>query len=231
MNGLHVVIKGELYQYGLEWFSDISGCAAIEHKFGLVQKERPHYHIWLPSSYSVSNTKKALREFYDTKQEGLKWNTHANAYYTVKEHGDFDKWLNYAWSKDECKEPSVGIWNVGCEKPLPKPTPINELVYAKASDVPESKPIPAKRKKEPTKMEQFYLYCKSYFDEFPMKDISRDEILKLLLSWSKGGMNKFRVYEFVHYATYRLLAEGGEKTSKAFESFESRILDEWSRMF
>lgn len=238
MNGLHVVIKGVLFQHGIDWFKDISGCVVVKHQFGLVQKERPHYHIWLPDTYDVVSTKKSLREYYDTKEKDLKWNTFANSYYTVKEHDNFDKWWAYTY-KENCKEPDLVLWNASSERPITTPSnlvvlhgPSDEFFEPVTEALSVSKPVaPKPRKKEPTKIEAFFNYCEKYYKDNPSESISRHDVLELLLSWSKGGMNKFRVYEFVQYATFRLLSEGGEKTHQAFLDFKSRTLDEWSRMF
>jgi len=215
---VHVVIKGRLHELGYTYFQDISGCVIVEHKVGLVQKERPHYHIWLPGVPDVRSTKNALRAHYDTLDSNLKWNTHANAYYTVKEHNDFDAWLNYAWTNADCKLPELVLWNL----PDPRPVrPFDELIlpaqdggiagptnYVVATEV-ASQP----RKKQKTsedKFNDFCNYCKSYYDENKDENIEDFKVKELLWSYSKGRFNRFRAAEYVYGVLYELTKSSGD---------------------
>lgn len=196
--GLHVVIKGLLHPAGTEWFKDISGCCIGQHKEGLTQKERPHYHIWLPNTYTVKNVKADLRKYYDTLIPDLKWNTHANAYYTVKDHDSFQNWKEYVFNPDlaECKKPTVELWN--SLEPRPIISDINDLVFELPHD--ESKVVKKEVSKRANASVRFLEFCRK-------EDITHPtirEVTQLWVEWTKGSYELRNVTAPIRHVFYIL---------------------------
>lgn len=202
---LHVVIKGVLHDCQLPTtISDLSGAVVVEHKYGLVQKERPHYHCWIPGVPSISRFKAELREYYDGLISDLKWNTHANAYWTVKEHGSFKSWLKYVLY-DDCKSPSVIVWNRSDPRPeLPDlARSIDELIIPAnvVTEVPITTALPgiSRSKKDPC-----YKRFLGYLNSENVKNPSLDECLEYWFDWTAGNYELRNVSGPVRHAYYML---------------------------
>lgn len=227
MDGIHVTIKGILHQYGIEYFTNIEGCVIVEHKEGLIQKERPHYHIWLPSSHTIDSTKRALRSYYDTKTSELKWNTHANAYYSVTPHDNFQKWIDYTIDpeKSQVKKPSIQLWNRS--EPRPEVRIIDNLVLPGLSIV--SPPVATTVKKHQNtldKQAKFYNFVKEYVSENPQEVLGYTDITGLLYEYSKGGFNEMAAPQYIEFAMYHYLKDSGDtiKSEEVKHSWTTRVM-------
>lgn len=211
-----MVIKGILHTIGSDYFNDISGCAVVQHMHGLVQKERPHYHIWLPSGYNVNSTKKLLRDYYDSKIADLKWNTHANAYYTVKEHDSIEKWLEYVIdpAKADCKKPEILCWNIS-DRSRPVVRSLDELILPDLSGSESKVTVVSARKHITTqdKQAKFYKYVKEFYELSPGHAVDHVVISDLLYEYSTGGFNVNAAPQYIEYALYHQLKAMGDTVS------------------
>lgn len=199
---------------------------------GLVQKERPHYHIWIPGEFStpkpLNEFKSRLRAYYDTKITGLKWDTDANAYWCLKSHKDREAWISYTSDpeKAKCKKPSILLWNAPDK---PEVRSLEELILpAPAGELPKPGTVKAK---PPSKLESWCAHVKNQLDANPDLPVDRNTLIRLLINYSKGGMNKYRVAEWVNTALFRYLEDSGEQRKDAFEDFCHDIFLDWKKMF
>lgn len=210
---VHAIIKGILHPIDLPaCIYDLSGAVVVEHKCGLIQKERPHYHCWLPGVPSVPWQKTVLREYYDQQfpPGHLTWETYANAYYCVKQHDDFVTWLKYTFSDKvaaKCKSPSIVIWNRSDPRPdspdvarsfdeLILPT---NVVTESPVVVPPAPPAPSKKKKDPAHI-RLYNYCvdKGAFEP------SMEEVANYWAEMTGGAYELRFVTGSIKYAFYKL---------------------------
>lgn len=201
---VHVVLKGVLHDCQLPtYLSDLSGVVIVEHKFGLIQKERPHYHCWIPGVSRLSQFKADLRGYYDGLIPDLKWNTHANAYWTVKEHGSFESWLNYVLN-EECKSPTVVVWNRSGPRPVSPDVSrsIDDLIIPAnvVTEVPVVKsPESSRSKKEPC-----YKRFINYLNSQNVRNPTLDECLEYWFEWTNGNYELRNVSGPVRHAYYVL---------------------------
>ena len=215
--GVHVVIKGVLHGVGTEYYKDISGCAIGQHAKGLLQKERPHYHIWLPNTYTVTALKATLRSYYDSKLPDLKWNTHANSYYTVKEHNSFRKWKEYVFNPElaDCKQPTVEVWNVPDQRPIDYTALVytgeatNDVTYIVA-EVPK---VEKARKKSESISSMF---LKHMISLELAKPVQRSAVVRCFNEWKKGDNELHRSSAPVRHA-YLMLNDMDERILRAMD--------------
>ena len=201
--GIHIIIKGDLHNVDLiPTISDLSGCAVAEHKEGRKQKERPHYHCWLPKdTATVKQWKERLRAYYDTQVPNLKWNTHSNAYYTVKEHDSFHKWVEYVARDADVKVSSWIKWNLPGDPPklftledLVVPAPVNEIVV-----------LPSIPEKDKTKREAAHIRFYNWLMKQQIDDeLTIHEITEYWVEWSHGAYELRNVTAPIRYAWYML---------------------------
>lgn len=232
---VHVVIKGVLHQYGPDFFKDISGCVVVEHAIGLVQKERPHYHIWYPGVSDEDSTRRSLRNYYDTKNKELKWNTHANAYYTVKKHDDFEAWLHYTWYNADCKLPALLVWNLPGERPvrlmdeliLPAPSGSDgiALTGVTTSAVAVASQPPKEKRKEACYL-KFYKYCKDSLVG-PNDKPTLDDIVELWIAFTCGNYELRNVSAPVRYAWYMLNDKEERIKNKMINEIKTKLFSDY----
>lgn len=229
--GLHIIIKGVLHD--VELFPDLldlSGSAVAEHLEGKVQKERPHYHCWVPKTTATKEQWKGLlRAYYDTKVPGLDWNRNANAYYTVKYHNSFDAWVTYASDPEEYKKASWVKWN--CPGEPPKMRNISELILPAQGGATGPQNVihlgpglvVAKDKKFSSleKQQRFLRYVKDSITEDEWNSQTAHSISRLFFRYC--GQNGFTAmhggYTYVNYVLSQLL------TGTKLEDAESRFAD------
>lgn len=204
---VYVVIKGVLHDCQLpDIIKTTAGVVVVEHKYGLVQKERPHYHVWFPGTIKLDVLKTQLRYYYDEKIPGLKWNTHANSYYSLKLHNDWEKWIDYVYYKClDCKDPSIIVWNRRDKRPdvLPDvPRSLDELILPPVNVVtvvPMVTPVSSKSKKDPAyKRFMNYLILKN------VKTPSLDQLLDHWFEWTNGNYELRNVSGPVRHAYFEL---------------------------
>lgn len=207
--GIHIIIKGILHPIGLEFFEQFREVIAVQHKEGLVQKERPHFHIWIPIGH-VEQLKKDLRKFYDARIPGLEWNTHANAYYTVKDYDKFENWIEYVYNPQtaKCKKPTIELWRSPQTRPppLPEVIEVNELIYETGdpTNVQEPKVIITKDKsKRESASARFLKYCK----QEEMENATIEEVAEAWIEWTKGSYELRNVTAPIRHAYFMLNGE------------------------
>lgn len=234
VQGYHITIKGVLHQYGYDYFKDISGCVVVEHREGLTQKERPHYHIWIPPSDSIPRIKRALRSYYDEKNEDLNWNTHANAYYSVTPHNSYEKWLKYTIDPEKAsvKKPTIVLWNLPGSPPEVRPAA--ELIVSgldggiAPSGATGPTVVVASRKHVTTedKQKKFYQFVKEYYQENKGEEVSYNSVARLLDDYAKGGFNEMAAPQYIEFAMYNYLKDSGDKVrfKERQEDWVTRVL-------
>lgn len=200
--GIHIVIKGELHDVELfPELADLSGSAVVEHKEGKRQKERPHYHCWVPKDYAtVKLWKERLRTYYDSRVSNLKWNTHANSYYTIKDHDSFDRWVQYVVKDPDVKVSSWVKWNLPGSPPqlyslddLVLPPPINEIIV---NQLPEKD----KSKREAAHLRFYAWLLKQSVDD----ELTIHQITEYWIEWTSGAYELRNVSAPIRYAWYML---------------------------
>jgi len=152
----------------------------------------------------------------------LKWNTHANSYYSVTPHNSFDNWLQYSIdpTKAQVKKPRISLWN----RPDPKPEvrSLDELILPVLDGVAGITPsgataptvvVASTRKNQTTadKQAKFYKYVKEYYTENPDQVIDYFGLATLLDDYAKGGFNEMAAPQYIEYAMYNYLKETGDK--------------------
>ena len=208
--GWHIIIKGPCHQHGFALYKDISGCCIGEHKEGLVQKERPHYHVWVPrEKFSRTEARAAVRSFYEPKTPDTDWNRSANACYSCTPHTSFTAWVDYVFGKNtDCKKPTVMLWN----SDTPRPPSFDELVYSNvltydAGTITVQK---AASKKAPA-YQRFYDYCKDMKWYVPggtdapvERKPTKTDIVEAWFDWTQGAYEMRNVSAPIRYAYYML---------------------------
>lgn len=237
--GYHLVIKGILHQYRYDIVKDISGVVVVEHLKGLVQKERPHYHIWVPYSSCIGGStsrdgiKKVIRDHYTALNSTLDWNRNANAYYSFTPHSSFDNWLNYTFvSCKDCKEPKLHVWNREGAPPdrIEPLDPLQALVMeAGAADAAAPAGVnvtyvtnhitnpPHTKSKSKSRAVLFYEHC---LDKYTGTDgpYSLDSIHDDYVEWSAFEYDDFQIIRNVRSTWYKL--------NENHKSYRSTILNE-----
>lgn len=218
--GIHIIIKGDLHDVELiPEISDLSGCAVVEHKEGKKQKERPHYHCWIPKEADTKLWKERLRTYYDSKLPGLKWNTHANAYYTVKEHDSFYAWVDYVVRDPDVKISSWIKWNRPGEPPPIRSEipivaqPINSLVI--------TPPTVSQPKKAACHI-RFYEWLQRQEIE---NDLSITEIQEYWIEWTSGAYELRNVSAPIRYAWYMLQTDKKEAKTRLLREMSRKLFD------
>jgi len=215
--GIHLVIKGLLHGVGTEYYKDISGCAVGQHAKGLLQKERPHYHIWLPDTYTIKGVKEIIRQYYDTKLPDLKWNRNGNAYYAVKAHNSFNKWKGYVFDPAlaDCKQPTVEVWNVPETRPIDYTALVytgeatNEVTYL-VMDTPK---VEKGRKKSESVSSLFLKHMITLELEKP---VQRSAVVRCFNEWKKGDNELHRSSAPVRHA-YLMLNDMDERILRSMD--------------
>lgn len=227
--GYHFVIKGELHQHPFPDFLDVSGVAICEHLEGKVQKERPHYHCWVPrTSLHVDKWKKdIIRPFYDSQYpdpKALKWNTHANSYYMFKEHDSYSDWEKYVARDPEVKKGSWIRWNrPGVPPPIEPGIAISDFIVTGPVNTIIDCPIKVVRKSSLEKQIKFLNYVKSCVDESDYDTLTPEILTDYVFEYC--GKNEFvamnAAYTFINYALSQLLT--GDARARYKERFRSVI--------
>lgn len=218
-HGLHIIIKGDLHT--CELFPEISNfprCAVVEHKEGRKQKERPHYHCWLPFEAPTKATelewKLKCRTYYDSVLSGLNWNRNANAYYTVKCHDSYKRWFEYVVRDPDVKISSWIKWNREGEPP---PILVEIPIVAQPTNSLVIIPKMESQRKEACHL-RFWKWLQNQEVE---DDLSITEIQEYWIEWTSGAYELRNVSAPIRYAWYML------QTDK--EAAKTRLVREMSR--
>lgn len=199
MAGYHIVLKHDLHDLKDVTLYNVEGGACVEHATGLVQKERPHYHIWVPhegkpSDYEVKKKREELRAHYMALAPHLVA-VNGNALYSVKAHDSFDNWKQYV-IRENCKHPKVIFWNRSDPAPeFESPRSLEELIFP--DRVVQETPIAVvKEKKKDPAYKRFEAYC----SELENPDI--DEVIAHWAYWTQGNHEMQRVQGPIRYVYY-----------------------------
>lgn len=224
--GISITLKYKLHDDGCpNMYSDLSGSAVAEHKEGFVQKERPHYHIWIPEPWTCKaqglklekRYKQQIREFFMPRISGVDWNKDCNALYCVKHHDSFHTWVRYV-TEEQIKKGSWYKWNCRGEPPpmrqmddliLPVvnvETPTNVIHY-------EVSPVVAKTPKDASKREAAHIRFYNWLLQQEIEDeLTIHEITEYWVEWSHGAYELRNVTAPIRYAWYMLQTD--KKTAK-----------------
>lgn len=227
--GIHVIIKGDLHDVELfPEFLELSGCAIMEHMEGWIQKERPHYHVWVPYRNPTvkveENYRKLLRAYYDTKISNLIWKTHANSYYCVKAHNSFTKWLQYVAKDPEVKRGSCIKWNRDGDPPKIEII-ANTIVNVGVDTVPTTTKTSKKTSLE--KQQKFLRFVQDAFAPEDYNTLTPEILTDYLFEYCAN--NEFVAlnasYTFINYALSHLL--DGEARRRYKERYRDVIISKF----
>lgn len=199
MFGYHITLKHDIHGLKDLTLYDVEGVACVEHAEGLVQKERPHYHIWvphdtLPTAYEVDKKRKELRSHYLTLAPHLS-GLNGNALYAVIAHNNYDNWKEYV-IREKCKKPKVIFWNRPDPAPefAPPDQPPDALILP-ALDVDAPVAVVKEKKKDPA-YKRFETYCNELVNP------TIDEVIEHWTSWTQGNHEMHRVQGPIRYVYY-----------------------------
>jgi len=223
--GIHIIIKGDLHNVEIfPEIMDLSGSAVVEHLEGYVQKERPHYHVWIPHKNPTLTDEKhwkaKLRAYYDTKIDGLNWNKNANAYYCVKKHNSYQAWERYVARDPEVKISSWIKWNRYGDPP-PLVITQRTMVTVGQSTTKQTGSQLGRKQTTLDKQQRFLRFVQDCFDPDEYNTLTPEILTDYLFEYC--GKNEFvslqASYTFINYALSQLL------TGEARNRYKSRFRD------
>lgn len=218
-HGFHFVIKGVLHQYKYELVKDLSGCVVVEHRKGLVQKERPHYHIWIPHGSIINGAKcikeykQVIREHYSALNKDLDWNRNANAYYSFTPHSSFDNWPDRVPELSPLE--SLVIEHSDLTGPINVTYVTNTI----------TNPVNTKSKSK-AKSVLFYEHCLDILEGID-GPYSFEKIHDLHMEWSHWGYDDFGAVRNVRNAFYKLNENYKEYRSVVTNEHKNKMLSRY----
>lgn len=219
---MHVTLKGEMYKYGYDMFQHLPGSVVVRHMEGLVQKERPHYHIWWPTDLKKSHATDVIKQYVRSKDATFA-DKNGNALYSCTPHDSFTRWLDYTIDpmKAKVKKPEIMVWNL----PDPKPEVRSEaqlILPALSVEVLNTVSSTEKKKSKRNRGVEFYNYM---IDKYVgVKDvISQDRIKREFWRWSEYGFQDFQAIAIIRNTWYQLNKDFPEILQKEEDGWANRV--------